>query len=119
MDDFQIAKGTVYHYFNSKEAVLGALVERMGEQMERLIIPILADPTLSALEKLLHYFSALGQWKGAHQRFVLTCTHFWYADENAIGHRKLLRDGMKRFVPYLSQLIFYSVRESLSTSYSK
>src|SRR6266498_2450957 len=54
------------------------------EQMEQLIIPILADPTLSALEKLLRYFSALDQWKGAHRSFVLTFTRFWYADENAI-----------------------------------
>lgn len=116
VDELQIAKGTVYHYFNSKEAVLGALIERMGEQMERLIIPIIADPTLSALDKLLRYFSELGQWKGAHQSFVLTFTRLWYADENAIVHRKLLRDGMKRFVPYLSQIIRQGVAEGVFTT---
>ncbi len=116
VDELQIAKGTVYHYFNSKEAVLGALVERMGEQMEQLIIPILADPTLSALEKLLRYFSASDQWKGAHRSFVLTFTRFWYADENAIVHRKLLRDGMKRYVPYLSQIIRQGITEGVFTT---
>lgn len=116
VDELQIAKGTVYHYFNSKEAVLGALVERMGEQMEQLIIPILADPTLSALEKLLRYFSALDQWKVTHRSFVLTFTRFWYADENAIVHRKLLRDGMKRYVPYLSQIIRQGVTEGVFTT---
>jgi AcrR family transcriptional regulator len=116
VDQLQIAKGTVYHYFDSKEAVLGALVERMGEQMEHLITPILADPDLSALEKLLRYFSALDHWKGAHRSFVLTFTSFWYADENAIVHRKLLRDGMKRFVPYLSQIIRQGVAEGVFTT---
>jgi len=116
VDELQIAKGTVYHYFTSKEAVLGAVVERMGEQMEQLIIPILAAPTLSALDKLLRYFSALDQWKGAHRSFVLTFTRFWYADENAIVHRKLLRDGMNRFVPYLSQIIRQGVAEGVFTT---
>ncbi len=116
VNDLQIAKGTVYHYFTSKEAVLGALVERMGEQMEHLILPIVADPHLSALEKLLRYFSVSGQWKGAHQRFVRTFTSFWYADENAIVHRKLLRDGMKRFVSYLSQIIRQGVAEGVFTT---
>lgn len=116
VDDLQIAKGTVYHYFTSKEAVLGALVARMGEQMEQLIIPILADPTLSALEKLLRYFSALDQWKGDHRSFVLTFTRFWYADENAIVHRKLLRDGRRRYVPYLAQIIRQGVAEGVFTT---
>jgi len=116
IDELQIAKGTVYHYFKSKEAVLEALVERMGEQMEQLVIPILADPSLSALEKLLRYFSALDQWKGAHRSFVLTFTRFWYADENAIVHRKLLRDGMKRYVPYIAQIIRQGVAEGIFTA---
>jgi AcrR family transcriptional regulator len=116
VDALQIAKGTVYYYFPSKEAVLGALVERMGEQMEQLILPIVTDPHLSALEKLLRYFSVSGQWKGAHQRFVRTFMSFWYADENAIVHRKLLRDGMKRFVPSLSQIIRQGVAEGVFTT---
>lgn len=116
VDELQIAKGTVYHYFRSKEAVLEALVERMGEQMEQSIIPMLATPTLSALEKLFCYFSAVDQWKGAHRSFVLTFTRFWYADENAIVHRKLLRDGMHRFVPHLSQIIQQGVAEGVFTT---
>lgn len=116
IDKLQIAKGTVYHYFNSKEAVLEALVVRMGEQIEQFIIPIIADPTLSALEKLLRYFSASDQWKMSHRSFVLTFTRFWYTDENAIVHRKLLRDGLKRYMPYLSQIIRQGVSEGIFTS---
>ena len=116
VNDLQIAKGTVYYYFPSKEAVLGALVTRMGEQMEHLLLPIVTDPHLSALEKLVRYFSASGQWKGAHQRFVHPFMSFWYADQNAIIHRKLVRDGMQRFVPYLSQIIRQGVAEGIFTT---
>ena len=71
MDELQIAKGTVYHYFDSKAALLEALVERMGEQIEQLVLPIVQDPNLAALDKLLRYFAAIDQWKLAHQRLVL------------------------------------------------
>ncbi|HYX49339.1 MAG TPA: helix-turn-helix domain-containing protein, partial [Ktedonobacteraceae bacterium] len=32
LDDLQISKGAFYHYFDSKQAVLEAVVERMGEE---------------------------------------------------------------------------------------
>src|SRR5438094_1115656 len=53
VDELQIAKGTVYHYFDSKQALLMALVERMGEKVERLVLPIIDDRQLAALDKLL------------------------------------------------------------------
>jgi AcrR family transcriptional regulator len=106
----------VYHYFDSKAAVLEALVERMGEQIEQLVLPIAADPTLSALDKLLRYFATVDHWKTAHQGLVLTFMRVWYADENAIVHRKLFRDGIKRFVPHLSQIIQQGVEEGIFTT---
>src|SRR5215470_3442417 len=112
----RIVKDPVVRRNEILDAAERLLATKGYEQMEVLIIPILADPTLSALDKLLRYFSALGQWKGAHQSFVLTFTRFWYADENAIVHRKLLRDGMKRFVPYLSQIIRQGVAEGVFTT---
>ena len=32
LDDLQISKGAFYHYFDSKQAVLEALVERIGRR---------------------------------------------------------------------------------------
>ena len=47
-----IAKGTFYYYFKSKNEILKALVENTGEEMEELFNSIIDVKHLSALEKL-------------------------------------------------------------------
>ncbi|BCL79342.1 TetR family transcriptional regulator [Ktedonobacteria bacterium brp13] len=116
VDELQIAKGTVYHYFDSKQALLEALIERMVAQIEQRALSIAHDPHLSALEKLLRHFASTDQWKLAHQSLVMQFLRVWYDDENAIVHRKLSRAGVKRFVPLLSQIIRQGVEEGVFTT---
>ncbi|MGI9059095.1 MAG: TetR/AcrR family transcriptional regulator [Ktedonobacteraceae bacterium] len=116
MDELQIAKGTVYHYFDSKAALLEALVERMGDQIEQLVLPIVHDPKPGALDKLLRYFAAIDHLKLAHQHLMIEFLHVWYDDENAIVHRKLYRAGVKRFSPWLAQIIQQGVGEGVFTT---
>jgi TetR/AcrR family transcriptional repressor of nem operon len=116
VDELQIAKGTVYHYFDSKLALLEALVERMGDQVEQLVLPIIHDPNLSALDKLLRYLDAIDHLKLAHQRLMIESLRIWYDDENAIVHRKLYRAGIKRSTPWLSQIIKQGVEEGVFTT---
>jgi hypothetical protein len=86
-------------YFDSKPALLSALVERMGDQVEQLVLPIVHDPKLSALDKLQRFFATLDHWKLAHKRFVLAYLRIWYGDENAIIRHKLYIARVKRFAP--------------------
>ena len=55
LGELQISKGAFYHYFDSKPALLEALVERMGQEALDLIRPIVEDPNLPALEKLQRF----------------------------------------------------------------
>src|SRR4030065_2368729 len=72
LDELQISKGAFYHYFDSKGAVLEALVERMVvEEVIPLLTPIVQDPDLSALDKLNRYFSTSAHWKIAKKTFML------------------------------------------------
>ena len=43
LDDLEISKGAFYHYFDSKPAVIEALSERLVEDSERALAPIVAD----------------------------------------------------------------------------
>src|SRR3984893_401653 len=88
LNDLQISKGAFYHYFDSKQAVLEALVERMGEEVVQLLFPIVHDPALPALEKLRQFFPTLAQWKTARKDFILALMHILYADDNAIFRQK-------------------------------
>src|SRR6266481_3196300 len=46
LDELQISKGAFYHYFDSKQALLEAVIERIGEEAEPLVLSIVDDPEL-------------------------------------------------------------------------
>lgn len=48
-----IAKGTFYHHFRGKEEMLVALVEGMSQRVVNVILPVVQDDRLGALEKML------------------------------------------------------------------
>lgn len=116
LGELQISSGAFYHYFDSKPALLLALVERMGDQVEQLVLPIVHDPKLSALDKLQRFFATLDQGKLAHKRLVLAYLRIWYADENAIVRHKLYIARVKRFTPWLEEIIRQGVEEGVLTT---
>jgi AcrR family transcriptional regulator len=116
LDDLQISKGAFYHYFGSKQALLEALIEQMLDEGEQLLITITQDPTLSALEKLQHYFLQLAQWKTAQKETFLGLLRVWYADENAIVRQKLHAARIKRVTPWLSAIIRQGLEEGILTT---
>jgi len=116
MDELQIAKGTVYHYFESKQALLEALVERIGEQAEQLVLPIVSDREMPAQDKLLRVFAVLNQYKQENLDLVFAFMRVWYADENALFRQKLYQARLKRLAPLLSQIIQQGVAEGVFTT---
>jgi AcrR family transcriptional regulator len=118
LDDLQISKGAFYHYFDSKQAVLEALVERLGEEVVQLLLPIVHDPVLGALEKLRRFFPTLAQWKTARKDFILALMHILYADENALFRQKARALAVKRVTPLMTTVIRQGIQEGvLTTSY--
>jgi AcrR family transcriptional regulator len=116
LGELQISSGAFYHYFASKPALLLALVERMGDQIEQLVLPIVHDPKLGALDKLQRFFATLDHWKLAHKRLVLAYLRVWYADENAIVRHKLYLARVKRLTPWLEGIIRQGVEEGVFTA---
>ena len=113
LSELRISSGAFYHYFDSKPALLMAIVERMGDQLEQLVLPIIQNPTLRALDKLQRFFAALDQWKIAHKRLVLAYMRVWYADENALVRHKLYMARVKRFTPWLEEIIQAGTEEGV------
>jgi AcrR family transcriptional regulator len=116
LGELQISSGAFYHYFDSKPALLFALVERMGDQVVQLVLPIVHDPTLGALDKLQRFFATLDREKFAHREFVLAYLRIWYADENAIVRHKLYAARVKRLTPWLEEIIRQGVEEGVLTT---
>ena len=116
LGELQISSGAFYHYFDSKPALLLAIVERIGDQVEQLVLPIVHDPTLGALDKLQRFFATLDREKLAHKEFVLAFLRVWYGDENAIFRHKLYVARIKRFTPWLEGIIRQGVEEGVLTT---
>ncbi len=116
LDNLGISKGAFYHYFRSKQAVLSALAERMGEQLGETLGPIAQDPQLSALEKLNHFFAKLGGWKTAQKSFLLALLPVWYTDDNAIVRQQIRAIMFSWATPILSQIIQQGQHEGILTT---
>ncbi len=119
LDDLHISKGAFYHYFDSKGSALEALIERMVVvEVIPLLMPIVQDPHLTALEKLNRYFDTAIRWKTAKKTFMLELLHVWLADENAIVRQKLFTMTIKRVTPLLTEIIRQGIQEGVfKTSY--
>jgi len=116
LNELKMSKGAFYHYFDSKDALLFALVERRAERVEQLLLPIVHDASLSGLDKLLRYFTAVDHWKVANKRLLLDFMRAWHSDENAIVRHRLYAAGLRRFVPLFAQIIRQGVAEGAFTT---
>ncbi len=116
LDELRISKGAFYHYFDSKQALLEALIEYLYEQVEPLLLPIVEDPDLPTLDKLHRFFDTAARWKTAHKAQMLSLMRVWYADENAIVRQKAMAMAIKQVAPLLARIIAQGVREGVLTT---
>lgn len=111
-----IAKGTFYHYFQSKQALLEELTDRMVDEVMRLIRAIVEDPALNALEKFTQIYVQSHHWKIDHRDFMLSLLRMYYDDENLRLRDQLQRSTMAAAVPLLTTVIEQGNAEGIFTT---
>ena len=116
LDDLQISKGAFYHYFDSKQAVLEALVDRMSKAAVQTILPVLQDAQLSALEKFRGYFKASLHWKSLHRPLIMSLLRMWYCDENVRIRQRLAAESIAYMAQLLGPVIRQGVTEKIFTT---
>lgn len=113
LKDLQISKGAFYHYFDSKAALLDALVERITLEVESVLTPIVEDPSLPAIEKLQRYFDTASRWKTDRKALMLALLAVWYADENALFRQKQTAAAFKQTAPAVAAILRQGVAEAV------
>lgn len=113
LDTLEISKGAFYHYFDSKQALLEAIVERLGEGSLQLLLPIVHDPALSALDKFQRYLDVANRWKIGQKAVLLALMRVWFTDENTVVRQKLRAAMMREIAPLLSEIILQGVQEGV------
>jgi TetR/AcrR family transcriptional repressor of nem operon len=116
LNELQIAKGTVYHYFDSKLALVEAMIERTMDEIEKLLLPIVHDPECSALDKFQRFFASLNTYRAEQKPVLLKLLRVWYTDDNALVRQKARVVLVKRVKPLLTVIIQQGVQEGVLTT---
>jgi len=114
--DLRISSGAFYHYFDSKPALLEAFIERMKQEVEQPLLPIVHDPHLPALEKLQRFFATFDRLRIAHKADIVNLLHVWYTDDNAIVRQKVDEAILKQRVPLLTAIVRQGIQEGIFTN---
>lgn|SRR5512133_716363 len=105
LDTLQISKGAFYHYFDSKRALLEALVSRMLLGAEDVLTPLAEDSRAPAPEALERFFAGLAHYKASQKPFIVSLLPVWYADENAIVRDKVRDALIDRLRPLVARIV--------------
>ncbi|MCX7709933.1 MAG: TetR/AcrR family transcriptional regulator [Clostridia bacterium] len=104
-----IAKGTFYHYFQSKEDIMAAVVQSLLDRIVEEARAVAADPSLNAIEKIKLMFGGQGSgYSEAHD-----VTESLHSPENRELHEKTNVETILQLSPILSEVIEQGIREGI------
>lgn len=106
-----IAKGTFYHYFDSKQALLEELVDQMVDGALALVVDVVNDQTLNGLEKFRQIFFQSHSWKVEHKEFVLSVMETYYHDDNLRMRYHLINSATAKTIPLLTTVVEQGIAE--------
>jgi AcrR family transcriptional regulator len=113
LDALQASRGAFYHYFDSKQALLGAMVDRIADQALSTLGPVVDDDELAAIPKLERFFSGIAQYKTDRKALMLEFIKVWKSDDNAIVREKVRRTTVERVAPMLARIVKQGVAEEV------
>lgn len=108
-----IAKGTFYHHYPSKPALLDAVVSRMVARTIAVIQPLVDDPAVGAIAKLCGVYRSINAWKFDQHDLMLDLQRALSAEANAPLVRRLERDAADALTPRLATIVAQGVREGV------
>jgi AcrR family transcriptional regulator len=99
------SKGAFYHYFDSKQALLEALIEHNADLLQVHLAPIADRSQQGAMDSLQAFFTALAGWKTQQRELLIALLRIWYGDDNAVVRHKTRSVLSARIIPLLATII--------------
>jgi AcrR family transcriptional regulator len=116
LDAAGASKGAFYHYFDSKDALLDAIVDRMADQATTRVQPLLDDQSLTAPQKLEAVFGGIAEFKAERSDLIVGFMRVWGSDDNAVVRERLRRLLAKRQMRLLEAIVQQGIAEGSFTS---
>ena len=108
-----VSKGAFYHYFESKTAVLEAIVSQMVDQAVVNLQTIISDDTLTAIPKWQKVVQHSNSWKLERKAEVIAANRLMHMDENILLHHKISTETRKAVAKEMSKIIAQGVDEGV------
>ena len=116
LDEVNIAKGTLYYYFKSKEEVMDAIVTRLIDMGVEAAKVIASDPNLKATEKMFQIIMAQNPDSTRKDQMIEQL----HLANNAEMHQKSLVETVLRLTPVLTDVVEQGIQEgTFNTPYPK
>lgn len=115
-----VSKGTFYYYFESKQAILEAMVEVVIEQVLRVMQAIVDDETIDAITKWTRAFQVSGAWKLARREEMVAYIKILVQDDNVRLMHKIQVASSRAVPTQLAKIIEQGIAEGVfHTEYSQ
>lgn len=115
MEAVGIAKGTLYHHFKSKEAIMDAIIERQSERMLAAARKTAEDRSIPVPERMLRVVMAL-KLEGAQGEGRRDMIEHLHKPQNALMHQKSKQIIMKEVPPILAIVLQDGIEQGLFDS---
>ena len=112
LEQVQIAKGTLYYHFKSKEDILDAMVERVGERMKEKVKRVIKDTKKPVLTRVTDAILAMH----VSSDIELAMLEEMHKPQNALLHQKSQEETMKWIVPLMETLVEEGIEEGIFTT---
>ena len=113
LDAVDASRGAFYHYFDSKQALLEAMVDRIADGALAAVAPVVEDPDLAAIPKLERFFGGIAQFKTDRKALMLEFVKVWTSDDNAIMREKVRRTLVGRVAAILARIVEQGIAEEV------
>ncbi|MGL6198920.1 MAG: TetR/AcrR family transcriptional regulator [Lachnospiraceae bacterium] len=108
-----IARGTLYYYFKSKEAIMDALIERQNTSMLAAASEIAADKSISVSERIIRVILSQNIEESNSPMLELI-----NKPQNALMHQKVQKVMIMGLTPIITSLVEEGIEQGLfSTPY--
>ena len=113
IDRMDVAKGTFYHYFSSKEDLLDKIVIDFTEKIFVKVKEIAEDSTIGAVEKFNSAYKSIRDLKFENIELMIVLMKVLYSDDNILLRHKMFRQTIKGLTPVWAGIISQGVREGV------
>jgi len=113
IDRVEIAKGTFYHHFKSKEDLLDQLTDSIVEKQVSTIFQYVDESDDDAITKFNKFIGMQSTWKSQRFELLFAILEAYYTKENLMLRDQLKLKNTKYYLPIMNKIIKQGIEEQV------